>query len=202
MSLITTDYSNNDRQDFAALPTGTYEMIIKSAQEKATPNGAESLQLDLVVRNDLDQVPELKNTNAKYHNRHVFMDNWKRKKTNQYDLDSFQYILEAVKIPQGQNIDSIEQLTQAIASRPAKVYVKKTIDDYQGQKKEINQIAPWNFDVSDYPQVAHVWTDQKDGKNPFAKGPSQPQTQAPATSNDPFAKSGDNIEINNDDLPF
>nr|WP_252892705.1 DUF669 domain-containing protein [Lentilactobacillus otakiensis] len=54
MAFIKTDYSNNKHLDFSALPKGNYEMIIKSAQERATENGAESLQLDLVVRNDLD----------------------------------------------------------------------------------------------------------------------------------------------------
>lgn len=142
---MQANYKNNEHKDFSALPSGNYEMIIKSAQEKATKNGAESLQLDLVVRNDLDGVDELKNTNAKYHNRHVFMDNWKRKTTNQYDLDSFQYILEAVQIPEGTPLNTINDFTKAVANKPAKVYVKKTVDDYGGEKKDINQIAPWNL---------------------------------------------------------
>lgn len=201
MSFLTANYKNNEHKDFSALPSGNYEMIIKSAQEKATKNGAESLQLDLVVRNDLDKVAKLKDTNAKYHNRHVFMDNWKRKTTNQYDLDSFQYILEAVKIPEGTPLNTIDDFTKAVANKPAKVYVKKTVDDYGGEKKDINQIAPWNFSKSDYPQVQHVWKDQKDGKNPFA-GNTKPQNNAPAPNNDPFASSSDSIDISDDDLPF
>ncbi|GAF37604.1 MULTISPECIES: DUF669 domain-containing protein [Lentilactobacillus] len=201
MAFITTDYSNNEHQTYGALPTGTYEMVIKSAQEKATPSGAESLQLDLVVRNDLNGVKALANTNAKYQNRHVFMDNWKRKKTNQYDTKSFQYILEAVGIPEGQPINSIEDFTKAIANRPAKVYVKKGVDDYNGEKKDVNQVAPWNFEKSDFPKVAHVWKDQKNGNNPFAEN-SEPQNNAPAANNDPFANSGDSIDISDDDLPF
>ena len=77
------------------------------------------------------------------------------------------------------------------------MYVKKTVDNYNGEKKEINQIAPWNFSKSDYPQVQHVWKDQKDGKNPFAG--NQP---ASAPADDPFANSGDSIDISDDDLPF
>lgn len=197
MAFMQANYKNNEHKDFSALPSGNYEMIIKSAQEKATKNGAESLQLDLVVRNDLDGVAGLKNTNAKYHNRHVFMDNWKRKTTNQYDLDSFQYILEAVQIPEGTPLNTINDFTKAVANKPAKVYVKKTVDDYGGEKKDINQIAPWNFSKSDYPQVQHVWKDQKDGKNPFAG--NQP---ASAPTDNPFDNSGDSIDISDDDLPF
>lgn len=57
---MQANYKNNEHKDFSALPSGNYEMIIKSAQEKATKNGSESLQLDLVVRNDLDGVTGLK----------------------------------------------------------------------------------------------------------------------------------------------
>lgn len=191
MSLITTNYASNKHQGYSALPTGNYEMIIKSAQEKATPNGAESLQIDLVVRNDLDAVPELAKTNAKYHNRHVFMDNWKRKATHQYDLDSFQYILEAVQIPEGTPINNIQDLVNALANKPAKVYVKNTKDNYQGEEREVNQVAPWNFNKSDYPQVQHTWKDQSNGENPFANNQA-----------DPFANNGDQIDISDNDLPF
>ena len=83
MAFLTANYSNNQENSFEAIPTGTYEVLINKAQEQATKNGAESLQLDLLIRNDLDKVPTLAETNAKYHNRHVFMDNWKRKNTNQ-----------------------------------------------------------------------------------------------------------------------
>lgn len=185
MSLITTNYAKNEHQEYSALPTGNYEMIIKSAQEKATPNGAESLQIDLVVRNDLDAVPALAKTNAKYHNRHVFMDNWKRKATHQYDLDSFQYILEAVQIPEGTPINNIQDLVNALANKPAKVYVKNTKDNYQGEEREVNQVAPWNFNKSDYPQVQHTWKDQSNGENPFANNQATSEPQ-----------------INDDDLPF
>lgn len=177
MALITTNYANNEHQDYSALPTGNYEMIIKSAQEKATPSGAESLQIDLVVRNDLDAVSALAKTNAKYHNRHVFMDNWKRKATHQYDLDSFQYILEAVQIPEGTPINSIQDLVNALANKPAKVYVKQSTDSYQGEKREVNQVAPWNFNKSDYPQVQHTWKDQSNGDNPFANSQDTPEPQ-------------------------
>lgn len=50
MSFIKTDYSKNEESNFEPLPSDNYEMIIQSAQERATKNGAESLQLKLVVR--------------------------------------------------------------------------------------------------------------------------------------------------------
>nr|WP_252892706.1 DUF669 domain-containing protein [Lentilactobacillus otakiensis] len=53
------------------------------------------------------------------------MDNWKRRDTHQYDWDNFQNIFEAVQIPEGHDIKSIQDLTQELANKPAKVYVKK-----------------------------------------------------------------------------
>jgi len=168
MAFITANYKENSSNDFEALPTGNYEVIIQSAQEKATPKGAESLQLRLVVRNDLDGVPEFDKTNAKYHNRIVFMDNWKRKATGQYDTKSLQYILEACEIPEGTPLDSIADFSKALAGRPANVYVKKSVDSYNGENREINQVAPWNFKKSKFPQVNHKFKDGELGIDPFA----------------------------------
>lgn len=57
MTFLTTDYTENKSNDYGVLPTGNYEMIIAKAQETSTKSGAESLQIDLIVRNDLDSVP-------------------------------------------------------------------------------------------------------------------------------------------------
>ena len=112
MSFLTTNYSDNKQATgFAPLPTGEYEMLIVNAQEKATPSGAESLQIDLVVRNDLNGVPSLTETNAKHNNRIVFNDNWKRKATGMYDTQGFQYILEAAQVPEGTPINSVMDLS-------------------------------------------------------------------------------------------
>ena len=67
MSFLTADYSNTTSNTNEPLPAGDYEFIINSVQENATQSGAESIQFDLIVRNDLDQA--MPNTNGKYHNR-------------------------------------------------------------------------------------------------------------------------------------
>ncbi len=36
MALFTTDYSNLESNDFSPLPEGEYEVVIKSATERAT----------------------------------------------------------------------------------------------------------------------------------------------------------------------
>ena len=193
MSFITTNYKENKHNNFEPLPTGTYELLINKVQEHATPSGAESMQIDFIVRNDLDNVPELSETNAKYHNRHVFMENWKRHATNQYDTKGFQYLLEAAQVPEGTSIDSIDDFMNILTGKPMRVYVKKDVDDYQTerQNKKVyrNDIAPYSVEKSKFPQVNHQ---QKNN------------AVADATVEDPFAdKSNSNkVNISNDNLPF
>lgn len=195
---MNTDYSNNTGGNYDPLPTGTYEMIINNAQESATKSGAETLQIDLLVRNDLDKVPDLADTNAKYHNRHVFMDNWKRKLTNQYDLDGFQYILQAVGVPEGTPLHTVEDFMKLISNAAVKVYVKQEENTYQNETTMVNRVAPWNFSKTDFPEINHVY---KGGKSSATTpNSSAPNTGAP--SNDPFANNGDSIEISDADIPF
>lgn len=194
---MSTDYSSNTGGGYTPLPEGNYEMIINNVQETATKNGAESLQIDLLVRNDLDKVEDLKETNAKYHNRHVFVDNWKRKVTNQYDIDGFQYILQAVKVPEGTPLHTVEDFMKLIKGAAVRVFVKVEDNTYKGKTTEQNRVAPWNFDVTKFPEIQHEFK----GKKPAASKPVQ--SAQPATT-DPFAANGtdENIDITDDDVPF
>lgn len=193
---LKTDYSNNTGGNFEPVPTGNYEMIINNAQEQATKNGAESLQIDLLVRNDLDKVPDLAETNAKYHNRHIFVDNWKRKATNQYDLEGFQYILQAAGVPEGTPLKTVQDFMKLITGAAVKVYVKQEEDSYNGKTTLKNRVAPWNFEVSDYPQIQHVYKDKRPATKPA------PQAQPATNTDDPFANTGTPVNISDDDLPF
>ena len=183
MAFLTTDYKENKSNDYSALPTGNYEMIIAKAQESATPSGAETLQLDLIVRNDLDGVPALAETNKKYHNRHVFMDNWKRKATGQYDMQGFQYILDAIGVPEGTQINSVEDFLNVLSGKVAKVFVKKEKNEYNGDVSDVNRVAPWNFSKSEYPQSNHQFKETS-GADPFT------------------GSNNSTLDVSDEDLPF
>jgi len=187
---LNTDYSNNTGGSFEAVPEGNYEMIINNAKEDATKSGAETLQIDLLVRNDLDGVPDLAATNKKYHNRHVFVDNWKRKATNQYDMQGFQYILQAAKVPEGTPIHTVDDFIKLITGVPVQVFVKQELNKYNGNETLVNRVAPWNFSETKFSEVQHTYKDSG----------SKPATQAGNT--DPFANSSEPIEISDDDIPF
>lgn len=187
MSFLTANYKENQSNNFGALPSGNYEMVIANAKEDATPNGAETFQIDLIVRNDLTKVPTLAETNGEYANRHVFNDNWKRKATKQYDLEGFQYILEAVGVPEGTQINSIDDFAKLIIGKPVKVYVKKQYSDYK--KEDENTVAPWSYSQTDFPQVQHQYKDKKD--NPASNANEQV-----------FEQNENATTITDEDLPF
>lgn len=177
MSFIKADYSNNqEANSFAPLPEGNYEALITGAQERATKNGAESLQLRFTVRNDLDgALPE---TNGKYHNRIIFMDNWKRKATNQYDMEGLQYVLEAAQIPEGTQLDSIDDFCNALINKPVNIFTKiQKSDGYDPR----NTVAPWGVSKTEFPQVAHKFKDSSD-----TNGQSKPLTDAEVVNDLPF----------------
>ena len=193
---MNTDYSNNTGGNYDAVPAGNYEMIINNASESATKNGAETLQIDLLVRNDLDKVTDLAETNGKFHNRHIFVDNWKRKATNQYDLDGFQYILQAAGVPEGTPLHTVDDFIKLITGAPVRVFVKQEENTYNGTTSIVNRVAPWNFETTEFPQVQHTFKDKKNAPTP------QATAQSTASTNAPFANSGDPIDISDDDLPF
>lgn len=178
MSFLTTDYSNINSGGYEPLPTGEYEMIIANAKEDATPSGAETLRIDLIVRNDLTNVPSLAATNGKYANRHVFMDNWKRKATHQYDLEGFMHILKAVGVPEGTAINSVDEFISLIVRKPVNVYVKKEIDSYKttdpNNPEYRNSVAPWNFNTTKFKDVNHQFAN-----NQQRTQTQQTQTQQP-----------------------
>lgn len=196
---MNMDYNKlpEDNNEYTPLPTGVYEMVIGGAKEHVTPNGAETFQVDFIVRNDLDGVPALKTTNAKYHNRHVFMDNWKRKATNQYSQEGILAIMAAAGFPDKRSFDFPNEAIDFLFHKPMKVYVKKATDEYNGEKREINKIAPWNLSLTDYQSVQHEFKNKDNNSEN-----NDSNNNSGGLASNPFANSGDQVDISDDDLPF
>lgn len=196
MSFITTDYSKLEKSGYDALPTGEYEMVIRQVMEKAMPSGSESLEIDLIVRNDVKQVQELSETNGKYANRHVFMDNWKRRGTKQYDLEGFMYILEAAGVPEGTPINSVDDFIDLLTGKPVRVYVKKEVDDYKttdpNNPEYRNNVAPWNISATKFKEVNHQYATGADQRPPVQQSQQVQQQNQQA----------EHFQISDDDMPF
>lgn len=189
MTLFTTDYSNieDNNNDFQPLPEGEYEVVIKNATERSTPNGKEETQFTLIVRNDLTKVPELAEQNGKYANRHIFVDEWKRDIDGEYKykMDNFMHYLNGVGVPEGTAIENFEQLLSMFTNKAVRVFVKQEENEYKGEKQIVNRVAPWNFKHTRYPQMNHQWKDQD---------------KETTKSGNPFINNGP--DVNSDDLPF
>ena len=188
MALFKTNYEEVGNNDFAPLPTGEYECIINDVTEKATKNGKESMNISLIVRNDLKQVPELKEQNGKYADRWVFVDEWKRYVDDRYiyKMDNFMHYLAAVGIPEGTEIKDMEHLFSLLRGKPVLVYIKQEENTYNGNTTMVNTVAPWNFKQTKFPQVNHVFKDKKEE----------------SSESNPFANSKGPVDISDDDLPF
>ena len=155
MSFLTTDYTNTTTNNNGPLPEGDYEFIIKGVQEVASKGGSEAIQFELVVRNDLDQA--LPETNGKQHNRHLWVNEWKRRKTNEYDTNNLMYFMQAAGVPEGTNIDTIEKFFEIMTNKPVRIHIKVEKNEYQGNVTEVNRPAPWDWQVSKFPNVQHTW---------------------------------------------
>lgn len=186
MAFLQTNYSDLGNTEYGPLPEGNYEVVIQSATEKETKNGKQALALDLVVRNDLDNVPQLTETNGKYKNRHVFNDFWKRNVNGEYAYDTshFQYLLDAINVPEGTPIQTFEIFLGMLQGKPVNVFVTVEDNTYNGTTTKINRIAPWGFGKSNFPNVMHTFN-KKD------------EQSSSATFNDAHP-----VNVMEDDLPF
>lgn len=166
----------NDKFEGGGIADGVYEVIVNVATEKATPNGSEYTELDLIIRNDVQQ---------KHHNQHIFHKVWKKKDTGKYNSQMFNTLGWVFKLQEGKNYNSIDELLQDFFMKVAKVTVKNTESEYNGKTYKNVDVTRWEH--SAFPQSQHQFK-QKDSAS------NANQTR------DPFA--GSSIELTDDDLPF
>lgn len=165
MALFTTNYNDLKTQndEYAPVPEGTYECFIEDTHPDATPRGTEYLKLNLRIRRDLDKA--LPDTNGKQHNRIVFVNVWKRKKTGKYDPSDLNYIMKAAGYPDNTPVKDWDDWTNKLVGKPVKVRVTIDKSEYQGNATERNQVWCNSFRPTDYPLQKKVQEDPfKDSK--------------------------------------
>lgn len=156
--MFTTNYNNLNDNEFHPLPVGEYECTVESAQEQVTKNGKECISIRVSVRSDLDKA--MPNTNGKYHKRQIFINEWKRNKEVNgkqkyvYEMKNLMYFLRAVGVPAGTEINSMDEILQALIHKNVRLYINVTEDNYNGQKQQKNTVAPWNWSKTKYPTVS------------------------------------------------
>ncbi|HAP7600356.1 DUF669 domain-containing protein [Enterococcus faecium] len=94
---------------------GTYEVVVNKAVENATKSGAEFIDIDLIVRNDVDQP---------FQNKHIFAKIWKAKATGKYNEGMIMAIAQALQLEDGKSYNGLDELLADFVLKTASVRVK------------------------------------------------------------------------------
>lgn len=151
MSLFSVNYEAAEQ--FSSVENGTYEVVVATAEQSASKSGTDFLDIRLKIRDDFQQ---------KFRNNLIFDKVWINKQTLQYPEWALQRYAKAVKIPEGVEINTIEQFLDIIKGKTLKVTVKNeqsesngvTYDNLNIKKMEQSELPPYSGAVSSEPTPA------------------------------------------------
>jgi hypothetical protein len=115
---------------------GDYEVVVNRCSEGATPGGAEYIEFDLIIRNDVDQ---------QHKNQHIFPKVWKAKETGKYNMKTFNTIGKACKLQNGKAYKSLQELLDDYVMKTAIVNVKNETSEYNGNTYENTNVKYWTL---------------------------------------------------------
>ena len=121
MSLFSVNYESAEQ--FASITDGTYEVVVAQAEQSASKGGTDYLDIRLKIRDDFKQ---------KFQNNLIFDKVWINKETLKYPEWALQRYARAVKIPEGVEINTIEQFLGLLKGKTLKVTVKNEQSEYNG----------------------------------------------------------------------
>ncbi|EOS9363095.1 DUF669 domain-containing protein [Listeria innocua] len=113
---------------------GTYEVVLYNANEDATKSGAEFINIDLIIRNDVNQ---------KFQNAHIFHRVWKAKATNEYSQTALNTIAKAIQLPNGKDYNTLDELLKDLLTKTCQVTVKNEESEYNGQIYKNLNVKAW-----------------------------------------------------------
>lgn len=145
MSLFSVNYEAAEQ--FSSVENGTYEVVVATAEQSASKSGTDFLDIRLKIRDDFQQ---------KFRNNLIFDKVWINKQTLQYPEWALQRYAKAVKIPEGVEINTIEQFLDIIKGKTLKVTVKNeqsesngvTYDNLNIKKMEQSELPPYSGAVT------------------------------------------------------
>lgn len=138
MSLFSVNYEAAEQ--FASITDGTYEVFVSQAEQNASKNGTDFLDIRLKIRDDFQQ---------KFRNNLIFDKVWINKQTLTYPEWALQRYAKAVKIPEGVEINTIEQFLDLLKGKTLKVTVKNEQSEYNG--KTYDNLNIKKFEQSELP---------------------------------------------------
>lgn len=152
--MFKIDY--NETSEFELIEKGEYEVIVGQAIENSTPGGAMHLDIQLVVRNDIQQ---------KFQNQRIFHKVFQKKDTGEYPMGFINIMAKALQIPDGKQYKNIDELLKDFKFKTARVQVGHR--EYNNKTyAEVNKWYPTSF-----PQTNHKWKEegvQIEGSHPIS----------------------------------
>lgn len=120
--------SSTKKEAFKTITPGDYEAVIEKVEVTTSNNGNEMIKLQVTLRNDIDQ--EFKNRKL-----------WDYVTNTEKSLWRFDQIAKAVQIPDGTNIESVQDFAKAIEGEYVKVSIKQAPGPYN---KKVDRISFYN----------------------------------------------------------
>lgn len=142
MAGFKVDFS--EAQEFGNVADGTYEVVVSRANEDATKNGAEFINFDYIIRNDINQ---------QYKNSHIFHKIWKAKDTGKYNRGQVMNLAKAFGLQDGKEYQSFDDFLNDFEMHTAKIIVKNEKSNYNG--KDYENLNVKKFGTTDFPQLQH-----------------------------------------------
>lgn len=164
---------NDVYEGTGSIADGDYEVVIGRCNEDATPGGAEFIEFDLIIRNDVNQA---------HKNMHIFNKVWKAKDTGKYNMKTFNTIGKACQLQNGKSYKSLKELLDDYVGKTAIVNVKNEESEYNGKTYNNLNVKYWNKSKLTGP-MNHQFKNANDNKTVSEL-------------------MGSGIEITDEDLPF
>lgn len=153
MGIFSVNYESAEQ--FAAIEDGTYEVYVAQAEQSATQNGTDFLDIRLKIRDDFQQ---------KFRNNLIFDKIYVNKSTLEYPIWVLQMYCKAAKVPEKTDIKTIEQFLDLIKGKSMKVTVKnetsewngKTYENLRVKKREQSELPPYSAKAEKAPEVSDL----------------------------------------------
>lgn len=113
--------NHDEVMEFGLIDEGTYEVVVQNAFEDAANTGTMFINLQLIIRNDIDQ---------KHKNQYIFASIWQSKQTGEYHSGMINSVAKALNIENGKTFNTLQELLDDFKRKTARVTVKH--EEYNG----------------------------------------------------------------------
>jgi hypothetical protein len=150
--------NNNEKKEFSPIAEGEYQAIIKEVEVAKSSSGNDMIKLTLVIRDDVKQ---------DFGKRKV----WDYLVYTEKTKWKLQQIAKAVQIPNGTNVNTIQEFASVLQYKPVTITIKHEQETYNGETKTRERIK--FYDVTKVPTTT-------------SSAPSDPFATPSANTTSPF----------------